>query len=361
MHAYIDILRGCAILLVISLHCSQHTPFEWPLLQYIGSNGGKGVQLFYLVSALTLTMSWHSRESHNFSHFYLRRFFRIAPLFYVAIAYYLLTGEKGPQYWAPEGIQAWQVALTASFLHGLHPYAINSVVPGGWSIAVEVSFYAAFPIILTYCTNLSRSLFFFATSAIAFLVLRNPLIHFLEPHFPPSSQYLIHDFPYRSILGQLPTFAFGICLYYIMNMRKKVVCAMGLALTLSGVMLLIAAFLSNDSTLKKLAENPFISTFYLSGFILLTSLINPRNIVLEKIGQLSYGGYLFNVAIIEAMMNPGLPSAIATYISTSGTAFFLTVCITLMVASQFAHQLIEQPGINLGRSIIEKLKAGSVH
>ena len=34
---------------------------------------------------------------------------------------------------------------TAFFLHGLHPEAINSVIPGGWSIAVEMTFYLFFP------------------------------------------------------------------------------------------------------------------------------------------------------------------------------------------------------------------------
>jgi len=58
-------------------------------------------------------------------------------MFWLAIPFFLLLTGKG----AP----AWEVATTALFVHGFHPQTINSVVPGGWSIAVEMTFYAVFP------------------------------------------------------------------------------------------------------------------------------------------------------------------------------------------------------------------------
>lgn len=57
-------------------------------------------------------------------------------MFWLAIPFFLLLNGKAP---------AWEVATIALFVHGFHPQSINSVVPGGWSIAVEMTFYAVFP------------------------------------------------------------------------------------------------------------------------------------------------------------------------------------------------------------------------
>ncbi|UFW43506.1 hypothetical protein BcanWSM471_10700 [Bradyrhizobium sp. WSM471] len=39
--------------------------------------------------------------------------------------------------------------LTATFLHGFWPDSVNSVVPGDWSIAAEMTFYLVFPLLIT--------------------------------------------------------------------------------------------------------------------------------------------------------------------------------------------------------------------
>ena len=50
--------------------------------------------------------------------------------------------------------------LTALFLHGWHPETINSVVPGGWSIAAETSFYLLLPLLFRLVTTRTRALAF---------------------------------------------------------------------------------------------------------------------------------------------------------------------------------------------------------
>jgi hypothetical protein len=55
--AYIDALRGYAILGVIGVHASQSgAELAWPL-QLLADQGARGVQLFFVVSALTLMLS----------------------------------------------------------------------------------------------------------------------------------------------------------------------------------------------------------------------------------------------------------------------------------------------------------------
>ncbi len=81
-----------AILGVILVHSSQSVaPTNVTLLWFMGE-GARGVQLFYVASALTLCMSWVARSSHEtfpIRNFYIRRFFRIAPMFYLAILSYI--------------------------------------------------------------------------------------------------------------------------------------------------------------------------------------------------------------------------------------------------------------------------------
>ena len=145
---YIDALRGFAILGVILVHSSQWVAPTSSVLSTIASEGARGVQLFYIASALTLFLSLAARkqqeERANLS-FFIRRFFRIAPAFYCAIIIYTAYYGMSVRYWAPNGLEWWYIPLTAFFMHGWHPETITSVVPGGWSIAVEMTFYLFVP------------------------------------------------------------------------------------------------------------------------------------------------------------------------------------------------------------------------
>lgn len=83
-----------AVLAVLVVHCAlfgTNTP-DHPLFAALVQQGARGVQLFYVLSALTLFLSMGSRaaqERRPTLNFFLRRFFRIAPLFYCAMLYYL--------------------------------------------------------------------------------------------------------------------------------------------------------------------------------------------------------------------------------------------------------------------------------
>src|SRR5262245_32766165 len=76
-YAYIDALRGYAILGVISVHTSGAVPHLGGRLRDLATSGQYGVHLFFVVSALTLVMSWHARSDGTY-RFYIRRLFRIA-------------------------------------------------------------------------------------------------------------------------------------------------------------------------------------------------------------------------------------------------------------------------------------------
>ena len=103
------------------------------------------MNLFFVVSALTLMMSWSQRKDGTLA-FYVRRLFRIAPMFWLAGAVYVSLDQMLPTpFWVGGSVTVLTIILTALFSHGWSPDAINAVVPGGWTIAVEMTFYVLFP------------------------------------------------------------------------------------------------------------------------------------------------------------------------------------------------------------------------
>lgn len=141
---FIDALRGIAILGVILTHCGQWCHPDSATIRLICGAGARGVQLFFVMSAFTLYRSHVLRQEkskYGIAKFFARRTFRVAPLFWMAIPFYLAVNGTAPNHNCPDGIGPRQILLTVTFLHGWFPDTVNSVVPGGWSIAAEMTFY----------------------------------------------------------------------------------------------------------------------------------------------------------------------------------------------------------------------------
>jgi peptidoglycan/LPS O-acetylase OafA/YrhL len=144
-YGVIDALRGYAILMVIGVHSSQY--FEYLATNTLVGAGARGVQLFFVASGVTLCLSWMTRNDGAIA-FYVRRLFRIAPMFYLAIVFFVVVNRLGPNMYAPDGVGLRHILMSATFTHGLMPDTITSLVPGSWSIADEMMFYAAFPLLM---------------------------------------------------------------------------------------------------------------------------------------------------------------------------------------------------------------------
>jgi len=79
-YAYIDALRGYAVLAVVATHVQDLTPDLPFVVKRLADFGSMGVLLFFVVSAFTLSASW-TRRNDGAVAFYIRRLFRIAPAF----------------------------------------------------------------------------------------------------------------------------------------------------------------------------------------------------------------------------------------------------------------------------------------
>lgn len=198
---WIDALRGYAIVGVIGAHLG------------LIPNGARGVQLFFLASAISLLHSWHNRKD-GAAYFYVRRFFRIAPMFYLSIpAFIWLKSTAGA---APT---AMQIGATVTGLFWITPDWQNSVVPGSWTIACEVLFYSIFPLLAERLDTFKKSLLALGGS-IAVAALAWPLLTAYAGKMGADSAFARNIFAFVFITTQLPCFLAGFCVYFAASSQR---------------------------------------------------------------------------------------------------------------------------------------------
>ena len=217
---YIDAARGIAILMVIFIHTAQSVDGLSAPVYALSQYGQMGVQLFFVASAYTLCRAfWQRREEPMpIRAFFIRRFFRIAPLYYFGIALYLLvhlaTRELdlhrvmvlGP--YSPKN-----VAANVLFIHGFVPSANNSIVPGGWSIGTEMAFYGCFPLLYMLFARLNVRRVGFAIAAIAGSFAVSIMFLFAVGQTEYGIAY--RGFFYFSLINQLPVFMLGMAVFFL--------------------------------------------------------------------------------------------------------------------------------------------------
>jgi peptidoglycan/LPS O-acetylase OafA/YrhL len=361
-YEFIDALRGYAILGVLMVHSAQSVPPRHNFLHALMAGGGRGVQLFYIASALTLCLSWRFRSTHEeypTRNFFIRRFFRIAPMFYLAIILYVLLNGFAPSYWAPNGIKWWFVLVTALFLHGFYPETIDSVVPGGWSIAVEMTFYLAFPFLMKHIKSISSAIIFLAFSLIIWKLSNLIFYHIFSSLYAADQQYLVSSFLFQNFFGQIPVFAIGILSCFIFEnksaLKRRVIicdCVLGSIISLQFIALLLG-FNTN-----------FLSNYVIfSGIFALCALnlaIFPVRLLVNRfialIGEISFSMYLVHFAVIYFLSKVGYTSLFKRG-DFASVLYYLSVVAVSAAVSRFLYAFVENRGIDFGKRLIRRLDA----
>src|SRR5690606_32107357 len=129
--------------------------------------------------------------------FYLRRVFRIAPLYYLAT--FLQLALNYPPMWALHN--PLDMLLNLTFLFGLSPHHVEGIALASWSIGVEMLFYAVLPLVLFLVRGVRSAVIFTALTSMAAVVYFVALS--ASPGTPPA--FIQHGFVFN-----LPYFAFGL-------------------------------------------------------------------------------------------------------------------------------------------------------
>lgn len=311
----IDALRGAAALAVFVFHVSMVAGFPkrtLPPFTLAGrtftsvlsplSLGASGVHLFFIISGFCLALQqWRSPDptlGPDLRRYAQNRVARIAPAYWLTVllaaALVIATGA------AAQIPLVRDTALHLLFLHGFDPGAFLSMHGGLWSMATEVQFYAAFPLLLILFARLGTP------AALAAIVSANLIFRlgiaylpwFASPHGAPWAPTLAYQLP-----GRAAEFALGMALAHLYLRRTPEararwarLCALSLVPTVP-LALLIRAF--GPSFLPDLA----LGGMY---FLLCAALILPvrratPSPLLElcaRFGRASYSFFLIHYLVL---------------------------------------------------------------
>lgn len=346
--------------MVIFVHNSQTVNGLSAPVKSISEYGQIGVQLFFVASAYTLCFSQTKRvqEKYQLRSFFLRRFFRIAPLYYFAIFWYFLTNPFNnilkiinitPHY------DFFNVLVNVFFLHGFVPFANNNIVPGGWSIGTEMAFYGLFPILFTLFSWAHKKWGMLPLyGLIVASILLNLTAQMLIGRF--LSNELVHDpFIYRNLINQLPVFLIGMSTFFYHQNDHHLPIPIVVQAVLFTAITLALEQLFNDQQPWLLV---IVTVFSGISFALLLNIFRElkySNKILEEIGKVSYSMYIFHFGFVWYLV-PGLKMNLEGFIEPH---FLLVLSFILAVVSTFwvaklSYRYIESPGILLGKYLIAK-------
>lgn len=373
--AFVDSLRGIAILGVIMVHaCLSSRGLHWRVHQFAMS-GRFGVQLFFVVSAFTLFWSLDARgkvEARPLAAFYTRRFFRIAPLFYLAAIVYTLIRWETPSMVATHGVGVMTFISTLLFVHGWHPVSVNTVVPGGWSIGAEAMFYLCIPMLFRWVRSLNAALWLSLIGAVCVSFLQSDVLdtkaiavkvvwRWMQHHgFTPDWFDQARDFVYFSFPIQLPVFCLGMVLYFLLRDRMKATTHTPTVLPparesnkrLATFLFALCAYVLFCPIPPHIAAAAaFVALAYALSLSPLFLLVNRLT---RFVGMISFSAYIWHFWILKILVHP-LSNATRSMNPNLRLAllYLITLALTLMVAMA-SYYLIEVPGQALGKKLIAR-------
>lgn len=340
----LDGVRAVSILLVVTHHPVY--PGFWPVF-----HGATGVSIFFVLSGFLITMLLLREERRagriSLSAFYTRRLFRIAPLFLLAFAAYVLLLL----------VLGFQADRRDSFVDNIPYYLLflpehavffehlPAPVPfsGAWSLGIEEKFYFVWPV-LGFVLLKARGSFRIAT--LVLVVVASQVANTIGGDWGMAlAPYgLLALGCILAILLDQPTS------YRRMSVlgRPRVLAPLGLGL--------VALQLSTDAITisHALYVGYGVVVAVVLGGLVLTRVrwigwLNTRPMVL--LGQLSYGLYLFH--------NFGLNLAEDLIPQTSLPYSLLSTALGLgasVLGVWVLHLLVEKPCIRLGHRVSARLR-----
>lgn len=362
----LDGLRGLAALWVLLGHATMLTGWYLPIV----GDPALGVDLFMMLSGFLMAFHHQARSRKvspdapgEWRTFWIRRFFRIAPLYYVALAAALAMGPmiyearttidtflnatpQLPERYLDSGLV--NVSLHVSFLFGLLPdYAFRTPLPD-WSLALEMQFYAAFPILMLLLRRLGwvPGILAIAAAGLAIGMSLGWLgIHFPMPTFLPL---------------KLHVFACGMLLAASLVQPRRAL------LYLAFSCVLIAIPVGEGQLLRQVAVREALVIGFFA--LVLVERTGPLRSLLEPVarllgtkpfhwlGELSFGSYLIHLLV----MQPVAAWLIVRFGEEMAAMprFLLVVAVVIPLTyglSFVTYRLVEGPGQRLGARIVASL------
>lgn len=332
-----------------------------PYLQFVPQQFGRiAVPLFFTLSAFALFYGYQGRiqSREQVKKFYLKRFFRIAPLFYVLMIFHYIMAYV--LYGKIIGID--YVVSLFLFVFNLIPHLSSGYVAASWSVGAEMLFYAVLPLILMFVTSLRSAIAFFIGSCFVAYQWNTAFIG-----VPGITNYGHFGLP-----SNLNFFSGGIVAFYLykaavttqsVDTAKKI----GIAAIVFAILGLVLVF-STDRHVLAFAGRPgdkLVRTVPLLLFILGIALCPIQifaNRAAVEFGKMSYSLYLLHPIVIILLIYAGFFELLSSSSLEPGIAFAVATAVVaafLLPLSAVSYRYIEGPGIRLYRQFDPDRHKGS--
>lgn len=363
-HNFINLFRAVAAFWVISSHSMIWGGWYGVPIQ----NPKIAVDLFMIISGYLMMVQTFIRkekepmsEYKNWFRFWLRRFFRIAPAYYLSLFVAIITSSyflSGYQELQNMNFERWgntlvynptriqydfhNILLHISFLFGLHPqYSFSTFLPD-WSLSLEMQFYFMFPFIFLLIKKweIKRSLLFLGFVSITIAWIINKFLFFYEPSF---------------LALKLQYFLVGIILYYLLN--HQLLIKDKILLTLIALFLLLV-----EHRFRSYSASILFLMMFVMGWLEINKKL-PKTLFnllhsnfINFMSDSSYSVYLFHGFFISLsgliISNIDVLKESSLFVHTI-FIWFIVVVFTYPLA-YFLFLFVEKKGIYYGRSLINK-------
>jgi len=330
-----DLLRNVLSFLVFFTHWNLLTAFDHDF--FIFHLSGIAIDLFFVVSGFLIWWSYNGDQ--NVSNFYLKRFFRVFPLYLIIILLqttffiYFSNGsvvELSRYFIANILFLNFLSPTVGDVLNSLEVGAINGSL---WTLKNEIAFYILVPLVYKLYVK-------YGMKALCCIYVCSLMYMFYFQYLNDGDIFYIQSLTNEKMLVQFPAqmrlFLAGIFLYIVFDKFGKYNPAIAAAACLISIIL----FRGNEF---------FRFTIYpFSLGLLLIYLVYYIKPIITKF-DFSYSFYIVHFPLIQLAvlfdLNPSNPI----------TSFILLFSLTVLI-SYLSEIYIEKPFIKLGRAII-KLKS----
>lgn len=324
----IDLSRAIAVMLVTLFHVSRGPMLptlrlgDFDLFGFM-RNGWVGVGIFFIISGYCMGMS-SERDFLNgvtfkgYARYILKRFMRIAPPYYFAIAIWVFIIDEYGIAKKPTG--AWDILTHMTFIHNLFPETFFSISGVFWSIAVEMQFYLVLPLIIILCRGFYSSCIVLSLTLAASIFVYNSNL---------GIQYKWGLFNYLFL------FVYGWVLYTYRSTLFTVIDRMKLHYVSGALFVVLILYVGGDLTNEQKMFELVLSILF--GVIMLK--MNDMQFIQEKsplrdvfllIGKASFSIYLYNyIYNFMAPRNDSFLALVFTFLGVIGFGVLMYLLIEL--------------------------------
>ncbi|MGN6617208.1 MAG: acyltransferase family protein [Ilyomonas sp.] len=288
---------------------------------FFSESGRMGVNIFFILSGFLISFLLLTEKKStgkiNYKNFYIRRILRIWPL-YIGYGLFLtffapfiadLLGMGG-------GSNLSEIVVNLCFLF---LFSVNyqlafaqynkNIFEISWSVCIEEQFYLVWPLLMDKCIRNLKKLIL-SMFAISFIV--RVIICVLLPHYSNLSFSRAYDINYLMLFDKLDLFTTGLLMALLYRNKERyedvfkkifhpVIQIIMIVLSLMYIFSIVKL-----SGLALVFFDHYICDI-LFGYVILSavlknSILNFEQPLLKTLGKISYGIYIFHIAVCQVVM-----------------------------------------------------------